>query len=579
MDSDDRFKHLASDPRFKTLRRNQRKVEIDDRFKSMFTDDKFALKYKQNKRGWRQNKTSADDLKRFYSIEDKPKGKDDKEIKSNEGTKSEEVSTSEDDASKSEPEVSSSDESKSEVSPSDGSKSEVSSSDESASEDSSSDESESEDDQNEAEDIEPDRIKFNWQPLDYDAEKSEITTQRLAFQNLDWDQIDVKDLYVLVKSIRMPLNVKIYISEFGKERLAKEEIYGPQEIAEMPKVDEEEEEFRDLEDKMKAMKNTELKSQRANEYEDADEELDIKNEEIRERVRKYQLNKMRYYYAIAEFDSVESAELVYKELDGLEYEGSSLELDLRFVPDDVEFDPDDVKAECNKVPDLASYKAPLFISSALQQTTVKFTWDQTDVKRQAKLRRAYTKEELEKDDLAAYLASESDSDEEEEEEEQEGQGEGDDATSDRVSVVTANSQARINKYKNLLKSLDEEEENKKKVDVDVVWGDYEGDEERQENAEASDSDHGISLVKKRKQPAKEVRQDDDLDLLVMEPNKTKENFRFDPNDDRFNAVYESALYNIDPSHPNFKRTEAFDLIAENKRKKRLKSSNLKAKGV
>lgn len=273
-----------------------------------------------------------------------------------------------------------------------------------------------------------------------------------------------------------------------------------------------------------------------NEYEDADEEMDPKNEEVRERIRKYQLNRMKYYYAIVEFDSIESSELVYRELDGREYEGSSLELDLRFVPDDVEFEEEDVKAKCDKLPDLTSYQAPQFINSALQQTTVKFTWDETDARRQDKLLKAYTKEELDKDDLEAYLASETDSVEELEDEEMDEFREG-----DAVSIVTANSEARANKYKMLLQSLEEEEQQKKKLDVDVEWGIH-------------------------KEAEKNQTEDAGLDLLVMDAHS--DNFQFDPDDERFKAIYESPLYNIDPSHPNFKRTRALEMVAEKKRQKR-----------
>ena len=102
--------------------------------------------------------------------------------------------------------------------------------------------------------------------------------------------------------------------------------------------------------------------------------------------------RLKYYYAVCECDTPLTAEVLYNELDGMEYESSSNALDLRFIGDDITFDGESVpKSECYSMPDLSSYKAPQFINSALQQSKVHMTWDQTDPKRKEIFDNAFNK--------------------------------------------------------------------------------------------------------------------------------------------------------------------------------------------
>jgi hypothetical protein len=52
-------------------------------------------------------------------------------------------------------------------------------------------------------------------------------------------------------------------------------------------------------------------------------------------LRAYELSKLRYYFAVAVCDSPRTAEALYQQLDGVEFEHSAMVFDLRFVPDDI----------------------------------------------------------------------------------------------------------------------------------------------------------------------------------------------------------------------------------------------------
>lgn len=65
---DDRFKHIATDPRFRGVPRSQRKIKIDNRFAGMFDDKRFKLKYVMDKRGRPIHSTTSEDLKKYYAV-------------------------------------------------------------------------------------------------------------------------------------------------------------------------------------------------------------------------------------------------------------------------------------------------------------------------------------------------------------------------------------------------------------------------------------------------------------------------------------------------------------------------------
>ena len=54
-------------------------------------------------------------------------------------------------------------------------------------------------------------------------------------------------------------------------------------------------------------------------------------------LRKYEVNKMKYYYACVVCDSHETADKIYANYNGFELELTNIKLTLSIVPDELEF--------------------------------------------------------------------------------------------------------------------------------------------------------------------------------------------------------------------------------------------------
>lgn len=180
-----------------------------------------------------------------------------------------------------------------------------------------------------------------------------------------------------------------------------------------------------------------------------------------ERLRQYQLNRLKYYYAVIVCDSIETADKVYKECDGMEYESTATKMDLRFVPDDMQFDQEP-KEVCNKMPEPGKYQPRFFTTTALQQAKVNLTWDETDPNRVEVTQKLATGkiDEVCDADLQNYLASSSNESETEEEGDLEEKLE----NGKKLDV--------LDKYKALLQDIErkEEEKNNKEIEMEISWG-------------------------------------------------------------------------------------------------------------
>ncbi|XP_066033899.1 ESF1 homolog [Chamaea fasciata] len=480
--------------------------------------------------------------------------------------------------------------------------------------------SEDDEDLNELFPKEPE-IEHSWRELDKDAPRGDEITSRLAVCNMDWDRLKAKDLLALFNSFTPKggtvFSVKIYPSEFGKERLKEEEQKGPVELFDLP--------------------------------ENTTEDDGI----YREKLREYQFKRLKYFYAVVECDSPATANKIYEECDGLEFESSCSFIDLRFIPDNVTFDdkPKDAASEVN----IAAYKPKYFTSAAMGTSKVDITWDETDHERVTSLSRTFNKEELLDMDFQAYLASSS----EEEEEQQQDGDEAHEMEDDKPRKSQKDDEEQIAKYRELLQSIQEKEKKQEEKDIgmEIKWvpGLKESAEEMVKNrlegkdnltpwqkylekkkekrllkkkkkaaAEREESEDELppdvdlndpyfaeefekTGVKKKPESVESTSEDEDevekqkaeMALLMMDDEddtrkhfnykkiveqqnlskkkkkllmKKKElledDFQVNVADTRFQAMFTSPLFNLDPSDPNFKKTKAVEKILEEKARRR-----------
>lgn len=248
-----------------------------------------------------------------------------------------------------------------------------------------------------------------------DEGETQDPSRRIALVNLDWDHLRAVDLFrVLTSPLSSSsttakasvvsdsgklsfargrlLNVRIYPSQFGRERMAREEHEGPPPEA-----------FQQRRRRRKHITERDLVDEQVNDGDEYDNEA----------LRRYELERLRYFYAVATFDSSAAAAHVFAQLNGAEFERTANVLDLRFVPDETSFDDDPVHDEATPADLGAAYKALDFSTDALRSSRVKLSWDADDPHRRSKMRelmRLKDPNSVEDDAIRAYVASDSDDD-------------------------------------------------------------------------------------------------------------------------------------------------------------------------
>ncbi|KDR84931.1 hypothetical protein GALMADRAFT_107424 [Galerina marginata CBS 339.88] len=419
--SDPRFARLKSDPRFRRPKTKSTKVVIDERFKGVFAKDKKKngkpLRRKVDKYGRPISDTqNQENLRRYYRLEDEEEGEDvpRKPDLARGEVLLESSDEEEDDAGKD-----SESESDDFVTLGGDSSRPIAVNDD--------DDAEIDLDEENFADLDAQAASYSNVHQDEDEAQPDATrTARLAVVNLDWDHVRASHLYKIcaslvsltapvvrasMSSLSEPtsgrrksghgdtgqinvvrgkvLSVRVFPSDFGKKRMEREEKEGPP-----PEI------FKKKQD-LDIDEVNERTIYEVGGEEDYDEDA----------LRKYQLERLRYYYAVVTCDTVDAASHIYNELEGTELERSANVFDMSFVPDDMTFENEPRDEATDDVN--TNYKAVEFVTDALRHSKVKLTWDDDDPERNHVTRRALTRKEIEESDFKAYLANSSSEEEEE----------------------------------------------------------------------------------------------------------------------------------------------------------------------
>jgi len=311
--ADPRFSSVHNDPRFNIPRRKDNKVLVDERFRPLLDDADFAKKGSVDRYGRKvKNDAGRKAIEKFYTFE----GEEDEE---DEESAVDEENNDDDKVEKFKQRKKKNDRTVVHIEEKDDDKESVEEADEE--EDdlearpvydpargegliSSSEEESDEDDDDEA--VDEEAVE---ELMDVQKDTDEIplgdVTSRLAVVNLDWDHVRAIDLMATLISF-VPaggrvLNVSVYPSEFGKERMEREEMEGPPMELFTPAAS-----STSTTEKEKTSVGTDKKRHRkkkGNDDEDVDMDLEVTAESIIKedkgedfdsaKLRKYQLERLR----------------------------------------------------------------------------------------------------------------------------------------------------------------------------------------------------------------------------------------------------------------------------------------------
>lgn len=92
---------------------------------------------------------------------------------------------------------------------------------------------------------------------------------------------------------------------------------------------------------------------------------------------------MKYFYAVIYCNARKTALKIFEEYNNYEFELSNIRLTLSFIDDELTF-PQKPKEKASEVPPDYEFRSAQTLNKALNHTSVRLTWDQTDPKRMQK---------------------------------------------------------------------------------------------------------------------------------------------------------------------------------------------------
>jgi len=617
---DPRF-DTSRDPRFRRAPKHVRRVQVDKRFAHMFTDEQFIETPTVDPRGRKLRRNAgARKLKEFYDVADEEEKAGSEEPASGgnvpggkrraaklpsapeapeprKGPRGKRRAKARAQAEADEPKA------EEEAEEADAESEEAGQSDAEAHDEGEEEEEPEEEEEDDEDDEEDEEEQFDekiWEaPELADVPKGEAT-RRIALMGCDWDRTSPVDLLVLLRnylSSKEALKgsgalraasvdrVSIYPSDYGIEEMKKENAQGPSLEKPAPIAD-----------------------------------VTEKEEVANEALRRYQMQRTRYYYAVAECDSVATAAWMYDQIDGLEVNGLCPGmLDVRFIPDDLTF-PHEAVSQATEVP--PKYSAPLVVDTNLSHTKVKCTWDEAPVRRQRDLmKKAFTPDQLRDADLEAYLASSDEEDKDPErvealrslvrgaEEDLSGLSSDDEELKDKApKQVMGDMEATFNlKTEQLSKDLTEKVQKQgggrrvvaEEAEEKTVWQQYldkrkaKRKERREASKKAREAKKSNAALNPEDAPGSDAEQEKgDLELLVddvavddrnfnlrskkrgpggqAKAQEDDKGFQVDVDDPRIEKIFSSADFEIDPTNPEFRASDGMSELLRKKRRNKPK---------